>query len=840
MLLVAWQATNIMAHTVDIKVRFERYNMVPGPSCRTFRRNLMHHGGKSDARGYSLWDTLVREDEGAVAPGTGIFGVAPVPQPGAPVIAGAGGVEGTRLHRARVKDAAVFLVQHIDDDASKAIIEQFGQNGPEIFDYVMANCLVPLSTDDLYELKSKITTISIKHSVGSQETTVRDLLKVIRADVLLMAPATMSDDEIAEIILRAIGKASAHLSESAMDEVNAPPGPIGMMGSRKYQRAPTPAAVAAAAAAGLPAPLNTRDLMGIVQAFDEKWKAAVRAGRIPKQAPVALPAASAGASLEIGRSLTVVERGYRTHVGALDMNSHVVYGREGREVAMDELHARRVANELPSSATELGHMAGLDVERGTVSTTDWSVTTPSELARAVECEECDEPGEGPGYCVVVGRDADRTPIMEMLCDCCGGAGHLQRVCPSAKKHRSHSYMIELHTSAKERKDGRGQRGGKRATVRGQKPPLQPRTFSPNARTSRVGQPRRYFPSRSAEEFEGEEDPAETVTSRSAALSAAEPQPPPPAEQKPQPSQEPAEVTTPGAASFAGCQSFFARMDERGRPAEAGEKGQTVVGRTATAGTLEPGPAPARQKRVPIFLGAIGLVLLVAGAMLLGAALADGDANSVMLTVGGAAAALKPRAALRRLQETVAAVAEVSPIGMALTMLLCFAIGRVAGMAATPSVGLPTHLSHAIDMGSLVTGPGHIFDELIDARNSTLGRSPHVVQKEGGPESDILACDDSGASGLIFPMTDIHLCDQITDESPNVGVEVADGFRLKAGKVGDINSSIETLTLVCDSFRVLPDGSELERSGSRRCAIDTIRTARDRVASREKRKSTMRH
>ena len=120
-LLVLWQAT--MAHTVDIKIAFERYNMVPGPGCRTFRRNLMQHGGKSDSRGYSIWDTLMREDEGAIAPGTGIFGVAAVPQPGAPVLAGAGAAEGTRLHRGRVKDSAVFL-----DGAAHACFDATGAN----------------------------------------------------------------------------------------------------------------------------------------------------------------------------------------------------------------------------------------------------------------------------------------------------------------------------------------------------------------------------------------------------------------------------------------------------------------------------------------------------------------------------------------------------------------------------------------------------------------------------------------------------------------------------------------------------------------------------------------
>ncbi len=37
-LLVAWQAGIIMAHTVDIKIQFERYDMVPGPGCRPLQQ----------------------------------------------------------------------------------------------------------------------------------------------------------------------------------------------------------------------------------------------------------------------------------------------------------------------------------------------------------------------------------------------------------------------------------------------------------------------------------------------------------------------------------------------------------------------------------------------------------------------------------------------------------------------------------------------------------------------------------------------------------------------------------------------------------------------------------
>lgn len=816
-----------MARTVDIKISFERYDMVPGPGCRTFRRNLMQYGGRSDTRGYSLWDTLVREDEGANAPGTGVQGVAAVPQPGAPLIVGAAAavLDGQRLGRARLKESANFLLMHIDDDASRDILAQFAQNGPEIFDYVMTNCLVPLSADDLFELRTKIWQTSIKHTVGSTEATVRDLLKSIRQNVLLLAPAVMTNDEIAEIILRAIAKASVHLFESAMDEVNAPAGPIGVVGSRKHQLPPPPAAVAAAAAAGLPPPPNTRDLMAIVAEYDKKWKAAIRSKAIPRQAAIPLPAPSAGSSLEIGRSVSVVSGGRYEHVGALDMarSVEITYGRAGREIAMDELHARRVGNELPCSAAELGHMAGIEVERGTVSTTDWSVTTPSELARAIDCSDaCEEANddEGPGYSVVFGRDADRTAIMEMLCDECGGAGHPRRICPSEHKFRSHAYMIELHTAAKERKDKGGQRGGRRATVRGQKAPLtvgQPRTFSPSARTSRGAQPRRYLPSRHTEEVE-EEGTAETITNRSASV-VSPPEAAPPAETIPVRSasaetgepraaptpQQPAEAAMPQTASFAGCQSYYSRMDERGRPAE-GTSRSDVTGRAATVRQ-----EPVQRVGTPPWAGILGIVLLTIGALLIWSAYLDGgDMNSAVLTVGGATAALRPRALLRRVQVAVDAAGDMPPIAVVLTCLLCVLVGRATGAPAAITKA-PARLASSIDVQHLIAAPDHLFDVVIDARNSTLLQNPrttHVVENEGVRRGDVLACDDSGASGVIFPMSDIELCDNITNETPNVGVEVADGFRLKGGKVGDINSHVDSLSLVCDSFRVMPDGTEV--------------------------------
>ena len=104
-----------VTRTQDIKLSFEQYDGLPGPDCRRFRRNLIQCGGKTDARGYSIADCLLRQDEGAVLPGTGIPGVAAVPMPGVPAIpAGGAGVDARRKARdARVKESATWVIMHL-------------------------------------------------------------------------------------------------------------------------------------------------------------------------------------------------------------------------------------------------------------------------------------------------------------------------------------------------------------------------------------------------------------------------------------------------------------------------------------------------------------------------------------------------------------------------------------------------------------------------------------------------------------------------------------------------------------------------------------------------------
>ena len=53
--------------TVDVKISFPQYNCQPGrEEFDKFERNLLAHGGTSDNEGWSLADSLMRTDDGAV------------------------------------------------------------------------------------------------------------------------------------------------------------------------------------------------------------------------------------------------------------------------------------------------------------------------------------------------------------------------------------------------------------------------------------------------------------------------------------------------------------------------------------------------------------------------------------------------------------------------------------------------------------------------------------------------------------------------------------------------------------------------------------------------------
>lgn len=176
------------SRTVDIKLSFPQFNGEPGPDCRRFRRDLIQCGGQTDSHGASIADCLLREDEGAVQYGTGIPGVPAVAVPGVQAIAAGNAGRSARQRReARLKQSATYLLLHLDNDTTKNELDQprFHQNGPEMFDYIMETCLLPLTTVEVQDLMRELQDMSIKYDVGSNENSVTELARQLRVKRLL-------------------------------------------------------------------------------------------------------------------------------------------------------------------------------------------------------------------------------------------------------------------------------------------------------------------------------------------------------------------------------------------------------------------------------------------------------------------------------------------------------------------------------------------------------------------------------------------------------------------------------------------------------------------------------
>ena len=55
--------------TVDIKLSFEQFDMMPGAAGKKFQRNLLLYGGSADTQGFSITDCFLRLDDFAVQNG---------------------------------------------------------------------------------------------------------------------------------------------------------------------------------------------------------------------------------------------------------------------------------------------------------------------------------------------------------------------------------------------------------------------------------------------------------------------------------------------------------------------------------------------------------------------------------------------------------------------------------------------------------------------------------------------------------------------------------------------------------------------------------------------------
>ena len=103
------------ARATNVELQPDRFDrIVGGPIASTFRRSLLQRGSKPDERGFTFADCFLREDEGALVPGTGVNGIPPMAQPGTvPITEGVGGTSARQAKSRRDKESATFIRQHL-------------------------------------------------------------------------------------------------------------------------------------------------------------------------------------------------------------------------------------------------------------------------------------------------------------------------------------------------------------------------------------------------------------------------------------------------------------------------------------------------------------------------------------------------------------------------------------------------------------------------------------------------------------------------------------------------------------------------------------------------------
>ena len=178
------------AVNIDLKVSFELYDMEPGAKGRQFIRNLLLHGGRSDARGFSFADTFLRQDEGGIA-GVAFIGGLPGPGGAAPgavglPVAPAQRTIAIQFRRARVKNGFEFITRHLSDEATLTLLgdntNPLFQDGPETFDFIRAQVVVTPDTAEIQDMNIEWYQIEFMNTaeIGSSQNTIKDALKILR------------------------------------------------------------------------------------------------------------------------------------------------------------------------------------------------------------------------------------------------------------------------------------------------------------------------------------------------------------------------------------------------------------------------------------------------------------------------------------------------------------------------------------------------------------------------------------------------------------------------------------------------------------------------------------
>ena len=143
---------------------------------------------RSDEYAWSIADTFRRQDQGA----TDAAG-----NPTGPLYSlnAATRRKEETAHRKRVKDAYAFLILHIANDRVEQLLSNapYFQDGPESLDYIMTQCMVPMTTEEVRNRISLITAVRIDSHIGYNENTVLNLRQWIDTEKTLSstdAPAT--------------------------------------------------------------------------------------------------------------------------------------------------------------------------------------------------------------------------------------------------------------------------------------------------------------------------------------------------------------------------------------------------------------------------------------------------------------------------------------------------------------------------------------------------------------------------------------------------------------------------------------------------------------------------
>ena len=407
-----------MAH--DIKFDFDRFDGRPGEPYREWRIALLNFcSSRSDESGSSWADHLLDVDMGGAGQGS----------PAVPT--GPQGIKMIRLRLARAKNSYGIIVKHISDtDLVKILSVNFFGNGQGAFNYLNGLYDTPVRRQDLRELDRKWMEANIVDDVGINEDSIMHFTKLLsRMNGERPAGNRHNYDEMTEKLLECIADASRHFHELAMTEYNALPG------TRKFE---IPAGQLGA---------GSRDFLACVEHYHRLWKSSVRSKVLTPMLPQRRADATSGSKVDTFDANVV-----KSSKGAHHLPSHY------QQPA------------LPSHTLYVLRQAGLELERGTYTTTNFEEYSADEVAMAVDGEQVD------GFDLESCYDADDRRSIDIICDCCRGVGHIRRQCPSPKQYRSFGYVIRLLEQARARAEQRAKRindpvGGRRPPPRGQRSPF---------------------------------------------------------------------------------------------------------------------------------------------------------------------------------------------------------------------------------------------------------------------------------------------------------------------------------------------------------------------------------